>query len=159
MTCEATKAVENAIAFEAKKDGLTQRQDGSWTLRLTIASVDMDGRITKAPMGTRYQCVLVEIGDDETPVDHVAEDRDKWRELGATRQAGIRCNDPVFWAYLTEELHFPPINDADMAATCVREHCCIESRSDLSQPGFHVSRERWYKLDYAFQAWRIKENA
>jgi hypothetical protein len=110
-------------------------------------------------MGTRYQCVLVEIGDDETPVDHKAEDRDKWRELGATRQAGIRCNDPVFWAFLIEELHFPPIADADMAAACVREHCAIESRGDFNKPGFHEQRERWHKLDYAFQAWRIKENA
>jgi hypothetical protein len=156
---EAETARANAIPLEIKKDGLSQKQNGDWILRVIVAAVDMDTQITKAPMGTRYQCVLVEIGDDETPVDHKAEDRDKWRELGATRQAGIRCNDPVFWAYLTEELHFPPINDADMAAACVREHCAIESRSDLSQPGFHVSRERWHKLDYAFQAWRIKENA
>jgi hypothetical protein len=159
MTFEATKAVENAIAFEAKKDGLTQRQDGSWTLRLTIASVDMDGRITKAPMGTRYQCVLVEIGDDETPVDHKAMERDKWREISARKQAVIRCKDPVFWAYLTEELHFPPIDNEHFAASLVREHCQIESRSDFDKPGFHEQRERWHRLDYAFQAWRIKENA
>jgi hypothetical protein len=155
---EAETARANAISFEVKKDGLAQRQSGDWQLRFTVSSVDMDQRLATAPMGARFACCLVEIGDDETPVDHVAEDRDKWRELGATKQAGIRCNDPVFWAYLAEELHFPPIADADMAAACVREHCRIESRSDFSKPGFHEQRERWHRLDYAFQAWRTKEN-
>jgi hypothetical protein len=145
--------------LEVKKDGLSQKQNGDWILRVIVAAVDMDAQITKAPMGTRYQCVLVEVGDDETPKDHKLEDRDRWRELGPTRQAGIRCNDPMFWAYLTEELHFPPIADADMAAACVREHCQIESRSDFAKPGFHEQRERWHKLDYAFQAWRVRENA
>jgi hypothetical protein len=96
----------NAIAMEAKKDGLSQRQGGDWALRFTVSAIDMDVRITKAPMGTRYQMVLVEITDDETPKDFKAQDRDKWRELGATKQAGIRCKDPIFWAYLHEELHF-----------------------------------------------------
>src|SRR5215475_2539197 len=103
---EAARARANAISFEAKKDGLSQRQSGDWQLRLTVAALDMDQRITSAPMGTRFQCVLVEINDDETPVDHAAQDRDKWRALGPTKQAGIRCNDPVFWAFLREHLHF-----------------------------------------------------
>jgi hypothetical protein len=158
MTDISASARVNAIPLEVKKDGLSQKQNGDWILRVVVAAIDMDGRITKAPMGTRYQCVLVEIGDDETPVDYAAKDRDRWRELGPTWQAGIRCNDPIFWAYLSEELHFPPVNDGDMAATCVREHCQVESRSDLSKPGFHQQRERWHKLDYAFQAWRIREN-
>jgi hypothetical protein len=155
---EAETARANAIPLEVKKDGLSQKQNGDWILRVIVAAIDMDARITTAPMGARFQAVLVELNEDETPKDYKAEDRDKWRELGATKQAGIRCNDPIFWAYLTEELHFPPINDADMAASCVREHCQVESRSDFSKPGFHDARERWHKLDYAFQAWRTKEN-
>jgi hypothetical protein len=158
MTSEATKAIENAIAVEAKKDGLNQRQDGSWSLRLTISSADMNGRLTGAAMGTRYQAVLVEISDDETPVDHQAMSRDKWRDLGPVRQAGIRCRDPVFWAYLTEELHFPPINDSEFAATIVREQCHIGSREDLGKIGNHEARRIWHNMDFGFQAWRNREN-
>jgi hypothetical protein len=155
---EAETAVRNSICLELKKDGLRQKQNGDWQLHFIAAAVHMDQRLATAPMGARFQAVLVEVGEDETAVDHKLEDRDRWRELGATRQAGIRCNDPVFWAYLSEELHFPPIADADMAAACVREHCQIESRSDFNKPGFHEQRERWHRLDYAFQAWKIREN-
>ncbi|UGX98754.1 hypothetical protein G6321_00028020 [Bradyrhizobium barranii subsp. barranii] len=65
-------ARRNTISLEVKKDGLTQRQSGDWQLRLTIAAIDMDSRITQAPMGTRFACVLVEVNDDETPVDHAS---------------------------------------------------------------------------------------
>jgi hypothetical protein len=81
MTTPARQARENAISFEVKKDGLQQRQSGDWVLRLTVQAVDMDQRITTAPMGTRFVCALVEVGDDEMPVDHKAMDRDKWRAL------------------------------------------------------------------------------
>src|SRR5262249_51157344 len=101
---EADVARECAISFEVKKDGLTQRQSGDWQLRFTVQSVDMDNRLTQAPMGTRFQCVLVEVNDDESPRDHKGEQRNAWRDLGPTKQAGIRCADPIFWAYLREEL-------------------------------------------------------
>jgi hypothetical protein len=157
MNREAAKAIENAISFEAKKDGLQQRQDGSWNLRLTVASTDMNARITSAPMGTRYQMVLVEISDDETPVDHKAIERDKWRDLGPVKQAGIRCKDPEFWEYLTEDLHFPPILDEDMAATCIREQCQVESRGDLAKPGSQRAREIWYRIDFGFKAFKERK--
>lgn len=155
---EHERAVANAIAIEAKKDGLQQRQDGSWTLRLTIASTDMDSKIVNAPMGTRYQCVLVEISDDETPVEHVAKERDKWRDLGAAKQAGMRCKEPMFWAYLTEERRWP-VHCEDDAANFVRSWCEIDSRSDLNKPGNSGSRFVWHELDNSYQAWKAREHA
>jgi hypothetical protein len=155
---EIDAALANAISLEVKKDALHQRQSGDWSIRFTVAASDMDRRITEAPMGARFACVLVQVNDDETPIDHKAQDRDKWRELGAMRQAGIRCKDPIFWAYLSEELHFPPIADEDMAATCVREQCHIESRKDLEKIGNQEARRIWYMLDHGFQAWRNREH-
>jgi hypothetical protein len=151
-------ATANAISFEVKKDGLTQRQSGDWQLRLTIAAIDMDQRITGAAMGTRFACVLVEIGDDETPVDHASEERDKWRDLGPAKQAGIRCKDKVFWAFLDEELHFGDVNSEETAASLVRDMLAIGSRADLGKPGFTEARTRWHDLDYKFQAWKAREN-
>jgi hypothetical protein len=64
----ADHARNNAISLEAKKDALSQRQSGDWKVSFTVQGIDMDTRLTQAPMGTRYAVVLVEIGDDELPV-------------------------------------------------------------------------------------------
>jgi hypothetical protein len=154
----AKAASENAISLELKKDGLQQRQSGDWMLRFTVAAVDMDQSLTAAPMGTRYACVLVEINDDETPVNHRAQERDKWRDLGPTKQAGMRCKEPAFWAYLTEEKGYQVADEID-AAEAVRDICGVASRSDLAKPGNTVERVRWYDLDKAYQAWKAVEHA
>jgi len=138
---------------------LTQRQNGDWVIRLTVQAIDMHQVIVNAAMGTRFFCTLTELNDDETPVDHVAEARDKWRELGPTKQAGIRCGDPVFWAWLEEEMGCTDVNNHEAAAKIVREKCGVISRSDLGLPGNQEARTRWYNLDFAFQAWRALENA
>lgn len=154
---QAARAIENAITLELKKDGLQQRQSGDWQLRFTVAAVDMDQRLTAAAMGTRYQCVLVEVSDDETPVDHVAKERDKWRDLGCTKQAGIRCKEPLFWAWL-REAHGWQVRDEEAAAEAVRDMCGVVSRAELSEPGCHAQRVLWHQLDSAYQAWRIAEH-
>ena len=154
---EADSARENAIAIEAKKDGLRQRQTGEWTISFVIA--DMPQQLATAPMGTRYQVALVEINGDETPVDHKSLDRDKWRALGPVRQAGVRCKEPKFWAYLTEELHFPKVVNEQMAAEAVRWQCQVQSRSDMAKPGLSEARQRWYKIDNGFQAWDAREKS
>ncbi|MBR0741189.1 hypothetical protein JQ581_30080 [Bradyrhizobium liaoningense] len=159
MTSLSDLAAKNALQFEVKKDGLTQRQSGDWQLRFTIAAIDMDQRLAAAPMGTRFACVMVEINDDETPVDHKAEERDKWAALGPTTQAGIRCKEPPFWRFLEEEHHYRNIQSEAHAAECVRHHCGVASRSDFSKPGRSDERQRWYRLDYQYQAWRVKEGA
>jgi len=64
----ADLAHKNSISLEAKKDALAQRQNGDWKVSFTVQGIDMDPRLTQAPMGTRYAVVLVEIGDDELPV-------------------------------------------------------------------------------------------
>jgi hypothetical protein len=160
MTTPARQARENAISFEVKKDGLQQRQSGDWVLRLTVQAVEMDQRITTAPMGTRFVCALVEVGDDEMPVDHKAMDRDKWRALGPAKQSGIRCKDPVFWAYLRENAvgYGERATDEDSAARIVRDACNVLTRSDLGKPGFSDQRVLWFELDMKFQAWKAREN-
>lgn len=158
MTDLAMQARENAISLEVKKDGLQQRQSGDWMLRFTVAAIEMDRRITDAPMGTRFACVLVEVNDDETPTNHVARERDKWRDLGPAKQAGMRCKEPAFWAFLSEELHLPEITKEEHAASAVREICRVMSRADFDKPGQHEARIMWHQLDNAYQAWKAREN-
>jgi hypothetical protein len=153
---EAEKAVENAIPIECKKDGLRQRQSGDWVLSLVIAAPDMDSRITGAAMGTRYKAALVEVGDDEQAVDHKGEERDKWRELGPVRQAGIRCKDVLFQRYLDEEEGFA-VRDEESAACAVRTICMVLTRTELGKAG-NDGKFLWLALDNRFQAWKAKEN-
>ena len=153
MRTEAERARENAISLEVKKDGLRQRQSGDWVLSLVIAAVHMDARITGAAMGTRYQCALVEIDDNETPVDDP--EKQKWRDLGPVKQAAMRCRDPVFWAFLEEEKHVPAQSMED-AADSVRKLCDVPSRADLAINT--AARMTWFGIDHHFQAWKAAQN-
>lgn len=162
MKTPADLARENALAFDVKKDGLQQRQNGDWVLRFTVAEIDMHQVIVSAKMGTIFQCVLVEKGDDEMPVDHKAMDRDKWCALGPVKQAGIRCKDPMFWAFLRERgiggEKFQVTSEA-AAAAVVRAICDVLTRSDLGKPGFGDQRIRWFDVDQKFQGWKAREHA
>ena len=163
MTNLADLASANAISLEVKKDGLQQRQSGDWMLRLVFSSADYSDALGRAAMGARFACVMVEINDDETPVRHDAEDRDKWRALGPAKQAGIRCKDAVFWAYLREHgwgnTIYPHVRSEADAAHVVRECCNVLTRSDLGKAGFSDQRILWFDLDQKFLAWKARENA
>jgi hypothetical protein len=122
----------------------------------------MDQRIALAPMGARFACMLVEsVADDKPLHDHAAAERQAWRELDAVKQAAIRCGEPIFWAFLSEEMFASAIKitGEESAARVVREHCGVESRADLAKPGMSEAREKWTRLDHKFQAWKAKENA
>lgn len=86
-------------------------------------------------------------------------ERGRWAALGPTKQAGIRCKEPVFWRFLEEEHRYRDVTCEQHAADCVRHHCGIASRGDLGKPGRAEERRRWHRLDDQFQAWRIAENA
>jgi hypothetical protein len=143
----AERAVANAIPIEVKKDGLQQRQNGDWVLRLTVHAADMDPRVTSAPMGTRYQAVLVEIGDDEQPKERGRLD---WREVQPAAQAGIRCAEPRFRDYLAVE-HGIDTKTAQEAAEAVRTLCGVNSRAQLGVN--HKARMLWHQIDAAYLQW------
>jgi hypothetical protein len=168
----ADRARKNSISLEAKKDALSQRQSGDWKVSFTVQGIDMDMRLTQAPMGTRYAVVLVEIGDDELPVQK--EDRAKlrqdvpqdshpggakrdWRDLQPAAQAGIRCSEPMFWAFLNEGRHHYNVKAETEAAEAVREICGVNSRVELGTR--HAARVIWHQLDAEYQAWKALEHA
>lgn len=172
----ADLARQSAISFECKKDSLRQMQNGDWRMSFTVQGVDMDERITRAPMGTRFMAVLVEVDDSEMPITRAEKetkpisphpvtprpDPDKplagakrdWRDLQPAQQAGIRCAEPTFRAFLREEYTYAP-DTADDAAEAVRDLCCVGSRSQLNT--IQSSRVIWHQLDTKFQAWLAKE--
>lgn len=169
----AEHARNSALSFECKKDALQQRQSGDWKVSFTVQGIDMDERLTKAPMGTRFVAVLVEIGDDEQPVSpaekesapakpgQVAPKPDRvkpakhWRDIPPSQQAGIRCEEPMFAAFLREN-YSDEWHEAPNAADCVRLICAVDSRSKLNDG---PSRVNWKQLDDQFVGWKALENA
>lgn len=145
----AETAIANAIPIEVKKDGLQQRQNGDWVLRLVVQAADMDSRLTNAPMGTRFQAVLVEVGDDELPKEQPKQ-RIDWREVQPTAQAAIRCADPHFRRYLLAE-HGIAATTTEDAATAVRKMCGVNSRAVFATN--HKARMLWNQIDSQYREW------
>lgn len=117
----AAVARENAIPLEVKKDGLQQRQDGSWLLRLKVHPQDSMKLIADAPMGQRYMLAMVALDDNEQP-----KQRKSWNELTPAVQAALKCADPEFQAFLN-------VDGEEAAAVKVRERCEVQSRRELTQ--------------------------
>lgn len=84
----AELARANAISFECKKDSLRQTQAGTWKVAFTV--IDMDERLTRAMPGTRYQAVLVEIDDNELPIQQPAKEN---KEVSKPVPATLRSKD------------------------------------------------------------------
>lgn len=82
--------------------------------------------------GHRFMCVLVEIDDDETPVqaEPVAEkvEPEKLKGGPLAMLAGRWCADPLFQ-------HWIGANSAEAAAEEVRYQCGVRSRSELDHNG------------------------
>jgi hypothetical protein len=174
----AEHARNSALSLEAKKDALSQRQSGDWKVSFTVQGIDMDARLTQAPMGTRYAMVLVEIGDNEQPITLASKEvrsnseqlsgqnnaqprstpragaKRDWRELPPAQQAGIRCDEPTFRAFLGEVKRYGHCDEKD-AAIVVRDICGVNSRVELGTK--QAARVIWHQLDAEYQAWLAKE--
>lgn len=140
MTTEATIARENAIPLEVKKDGLQQRQDGSWLLRLRVHPQDSMKHIADAPMGQRYMLAMVALGDNDEP-----KQRKTWAEMTPAAQAGVRCNEPEFWTFLN-------VHNKAEAEIEVRKRCGVQSRTEFSAD--ERAAAAWETLDADFIAYQ-----
>jgi hypothetical protein len=165
MTAQAAIARTNAVHFEAKKDGCTQRQSGDWVIRLTVQSLDLDQAVMRAAPGTRYMVALVEIGDDEQPVQQQKEPAASSKTqiptaqprqstpAGATyaQRLGIACNEPAFWQFLKGRLpakSFLQVTNDKEAADVVRWVCGVKSRSETIKGSEAGDKARDLLLDY-----------
>lgn len=87
-------------------------------------------------------------------------EKQTWREMKPAQQSGIRCAEPMFWAYLIEqhnELIERKPQSADECADAVRSLCGVTSRSEFNTN--HAARVMWFQLDEGFQAWKALEHA
>ncbi len=83
----------------------------------------------------------------KTPID--------WRDMQPAAQAGIRCADPMFRAFLREVKDYDLLSTEEAAAIAVREICGVNSRVEFGTD--QRKRVLWHQLDSQFQAWQAKE--
>lgn len=135
-------SVEQIIAFqgEAQLLGWSETSTRGRTITLQLPA-EGEGHpfstaVTKQgkKAGQRYAIVMVEIGDDEKPV-----------EKTPAQMAFLLCKDPAFQHFLNER-SFTEVNDEDSARAHVCEACGIKSRSELDKdPG---ARSAWLTQFY-----------
>ncbi|AFN39085.1 hypothetical protein G167_gp69 [Burkholderia phage BcepMigl] len=109
--------------------------------------------------GQRFMAALVEIDDNEQPVQQPAgpapESEPERPKGGAlARLAGMWCNDEEFWTWL--RLQRVRCENADDAAMYIRRTCSIESRAELDS---NADAERVFqeRIRTPFMYWRRKE--
>jgi hypothetical protein len=133
------------IKFEAKKHGLSQVQDGTFKISLTVHPNDMIADFITAGMGQRFLVVLAAIDDDEQPKDLGKETpKRKFADMTCAQQAGILCNDYSFQKWIiNKRISLPgsPAINSENAAIEVRAFCGVESRGCLDTS--IIGRNRW----------------
>lgn len=101
--------------------------------------------------GHRFMAALVEIGDDEKPVEPIPPDS---RELEIKTRAHMGdacyrtvrwCNEPQFWAFLNQMMpEFDNVKNTNEAAHMVRFICKVDSRKELDTNS--QANEAWHRL-------------
>jgi hypothetical protein len=123
------EAADATLIFEAVKVSLRQTKDGAM-LTLAVHPNDFPSDLFKSWVGTRYQCVLVELNDQDEPVPTTESKEGK----GAVARAGMLCREIGFQHWMHEE---HPVVDSigqaseETAATGIYHYCQISSRSEL----------------------------
>ena len=80
-----------------------------------------------------------------------------WRDKPPAAQAGIRCNDPEFIAFLRETRPDDWHESMQDSVECVRIICGVASRKDLATD--HRARVIWHQLDEQFLTRKALERA
>ncbi|CAJ0778928.1 hypothetical protein LMG7141_00818 [Ralstonia condita] len=100
--------------------------------RVTMRLHDRDDlQLFVGKEGKRFALVLVEIGDDEQPVQPAPE-APKGGALA--KLAGMWCQEPEFWAFLNAwrgDTTYPVVVEPGGAALAVRAICGVDSRAAL----------------------------
>jgi hypothetical protein len=127
------EASDYTLNFESVKTSFRQTKDG-YHLTLVVHPNDVPKELFSSWVGTRYQCVLVELNDDNEPVKtEGAVESD-----GLIQQAGMLCRSARFQTWISaiyetsgsgEDLWGE--GEEEGAARLLRHACSISSRSEL----------------------------
>jgi hypothetical protein len=134
------------LNFEAIKIGLKQSKDG-FVLTLAVHPDEIPHDLMTDFVGSRYQVVMVRLGDDEQPMSREGE----FPGDHAVKMAGILCRDPEFWKWLNEREMMMEKNEK-ACAEWMTSYLGIESRKELKTDT--EARSLFNQLKRSFDAWR-----
>lgn len=84
--------------------------------------------------GQRFMAVLIQIGDDEQPIEPGSDTKPARRNNALALSAVQVCKDSTFHDFIAEAVGFLPADVAGreaIAADYLRDYCHIESRAEL----------------------------
>lgn len=131
---------------------------------MTFALADADDlEPLKIKSGKRFMAVLVEIGDDETPVQYppgavVPADKDMKPAIGpGAYWLVLRCREHDFWAFLNHE-KAGDVTNAEDAALLVKFLLGVESRKEVDAD---PRKQRLFDslIRHPYQKWLVRRSA
>ena len=134
------------LNFEAIKLGLKQSKDG-FVLTLAVHPDEIPDALVRDFVGSRYQVVMVRLGDDDQPLSREGE----FPGDHAVKMAGILCRDPEFWKWLNDREMLMEKNEK-ACAEWLTSYLGIESRKELKTDT--EARNLFNQLKRSFEAWR-----
>lgn len=134
------------LNFEGIKIGLKQSKDG-FVLTLAIHPDDIPDELMRDFVGSRYQVVMVRLGDDDQPLSREGE----FPGDHAVKMAGILCRDPEFWRWLNDREMLMEKNEKACTEWLI-SYLSIESRKELKTDT--EARNLFNQLKRSFDAWR-----
>ena len=134
------------LNFEAIKLGLTQSKDG-FVLTLAVHPEDLPDLLFRDFVGSRYQVVMVRLGDDDQPLSREGE----FPGDHAVKMAGMLCRDPEFWRWLNDREMLMEKNEK-ACTEWLTSYLGIESRKELKTDT--EARNLFNQLKRSFDAWR-----
>lgn len=115
-------------AIEASSGTYRSRVDGTIVLSVEIEPRNAAAALALFGMpGTPLAVAALQVGY-EAVKDSVTTEKAKGGALA--KLAGMWCNDPEFWKWISKLQH-EEVNNAFLAAQFIRETCGIESRAEL----------------------------
>ena len=134
------------LNFEGIKLGLKQSKDG-FVLTLAVHPDDIPDALMRDFVGSRYQVVMVRLGDDDQPMSREGE----FPGDHAVKMAGILCRDPEFWKWLNDREMLMEKNEK-ACAEWLTSYLGIESRKELKTDT--EARSLFNQLKRSFDAWK-----
>ena len=129
--------------FEAVKVALKQDRTG-YILTLNIHPDDLDERILRDFVGSRYMVVMARIDENQQPLN-------RGEFVDPVKLAGILCKDKDFHAFLLDTGNIFDPTEKD-AAEWLRHELGIASRSELKED-IEAAR-RLLQINEEFKRWK-----
>ena len=120
------------------------------------AAYEVLGGLPDSSKETWFGIAPIRTGAQPQPTQPPAGAKRDWRDLQPAQQAGIRCGEPIFAAFLKENYQ-KEWRETGEAADCVRFLLNIHSRAEINTN--HKVRMAWHQLDEQYGAWKALEHA